>query len=345
MNRIQPFRRLRLATLGLTLGAVLVVSSLPAAAPALAAGTAAVRIDPATVPAAGPGAGFSVQVVSNTSVNASGIQTSVTFDKTLLQITALSRPATGWGTAPTFIGPTGDLTAPANVATAISQANGSGKLATIAANLTPPAFLPSGVDQGFLNITFQVIGCPVAPASTTLLGLPTGAIDAVVLDGTGDPAVVTATGSIVTPCSNNTGNAGTRVTSTLDPGFLALQVDANFNIPLIRQVTNTANVPVKVFSDGVWTLNVSDAMPVGKNPPDRGHMTNALPATKRLADPMKARYDAEPLRSLDQPFANTNVTSGTGTATPVVTLSQFVGPTDPPANYSIVLVFTATSGF
>ena len=44
-------------------------------------------------------------------------------------------------------------------------------------------------------------------------------------------------------------------------------------------------------------------------------------------------------------MANTDVTSGAGTATPVVTLSQFVGSSDSAASYSIVLTFTATSGF
>jgi hypothetical protein len=116
-------------------------------------------------------------------------------------------------------------------------------------------------------------------------------------------------------------------------------------MPLARQVTNQANVPVKIYSDGTWTLNVADSLAGGKLEADRGHMTDGIPATKRLAAAMTAQYDALPERGLDQPVANTNLLSDFGTATPIVTLRQFVGPSDPPASYSMTLVFTATSGF
>ena len=342
MNRIQRVRRFRLASLVMTLGAVLAVS-IPAAAPALAAGTATVRIDPATEPAAGPGASFTVQVISNASVATSGVQASVTFDKAILQITGVTR-GSGWASASTFIGPNGDLTVAANMAAAIATANGTGKLATVAAHQTPPTTVGTG-DQVFLNVTFQVVGCAaVGGPGTTPVGLPVGPADAVVLDDTGSQAVVTATGGTVTPCSNNTGNGSTHVTSSLDAGFLSLEINPAYTIPLIRQVTNTVDVPVKVFSDGTWTLNVSDSMPSGKAAGDRGHMTDAIPATTRLAAPMQA-VSGGPVRTLDQPTTNTDVTSGAGTATPIVTLSQFVGSSDSAASYSIVLTFTATSGF
>jgi hypothetical protein len=345
VNRNQRARRSRLATLALTLGAVFTVSILPAVAPVMAAGTATVRIDPAVEPAAGPGASFTVQVISNASGTSSGVQTTVTFDKAVLQITAVTRPATGWGTAQTFVGPTGNLTVAANLAAAIATANGTGRLGTVAANLDPPTTLPTG-DQVFLNVTFQVVGCPAAGGPTTIgLDLPVGPADAVVLDGAGDPATVTTTGSTVTPCANNTGNTTTHVTSTLGAGFLSLEVAPNFTIPLIRSVTNTVNVPVKIFSDGSWTLNVSDSMtPAGKAAADRGHMIDAVPTTKRLSTPMQA-VSGGPVVTLDQPVANTNVTNGAGTATPVVTLSQLVAAADPAASYRIDLTFTATSGF
>lgn len=353
MNRTQRVRRFRLATLALSVGAVLAMS-LPAALPVLAAGNATAKVLPAVEPATGPGGTFTVNVVSNADVATTTFQATVKFDPALLQIVSVSRPATGWGATPNFVGPTGDLTVAANLAAAVAIANGSGELATVAAFLTPPATIPAGADQGFLDITFQVIRCPSPITATTDISLKTsaGGADTQVLDASGDPAVLTVVKSTVTPCSNSTDNATTHVTSTLDGGFLSLKVDPGFQIPLLRLVTNTVDVPVKVFSDGGWTLKVDDAMTGGKNAADRGHMTQATPF-RRLALPMQAYavpFSTPPgplVRTLDQTAPGaTDLITGSGIATQLVTLSQYVGPTDPgPASYSINLVFTATSGF
>jgi hypothetical protein len=330
----------------LSLGALLAVSSIPAAAPALAAEPADVYIQSPNVSVAGPGSTFDVQVM-NIGPNgaASGIQASVTFDKSLLQLVSVARPATDWGTADIFIGPTGDLTQAAKMAAAIAAANGTGKLASVAASFTPPTTLDTTNDVTFLLLRFQVVACPAAPATTTQIGLPVGPADTLVLDGAGEPAApITGLGATVTPCVSNTGNPITRVSSSLEAGFLGLQVDPNISIPLIRQVENSVDVPVQVFSDGIWSLKVEDAMPAGKTAPDRGHMTDGIPATKRLALPMSAQVDGQPVRTLDvDPIGD--LVSDEGIQTPVVTLRQFVGPSDPPASYSIELVFTATSGF
>jgi hypothetical protein len=350
VNRTQRVRRFRLASATLSLGAILVAGSLMTALPALAAGTGTVRIDPSTAPAAGPGSTFTISVISNAAVTTTGIQASVTFDKSLLQIMSVARPGTDWGTGTPFIGPSGDLTIAANLATAIAQANGTGKLSTVATQLpqpqppTPANVIAANSDATFLLVTFVVVACPTAPATTTPINLPVGPGDTALNDGTGDPVTVTATGTTVTPCSSSTGNTTTHVTSSLDAGFLALEVAPNYPIPLIRQVNNSVDVPVKIFSDGIWTLNVSDSMPAGKLASDRGHMTQDTPYA-RLANPMTAQHEAEALRTLDQPFANTNVTSGAGTATPVITLRQLVTPADPAGTFSIPLTFTATSGF
>src|SRR5262245_1193251 len=194
VNRTQRVRRFRLAPAALSLGAILVASSLMTALPGLAAGNATIRIDPATEPAAGPGSTFTVQVISNADVMSSGIQASITFDKTLLQISSVGRPAGDWGTAPTFVGPSGDLTVAANVASAIATANGTGKLATVAANRTPPSVTPASTDQTFLLVTFVVVACPSGGATTTPIGLPVGPGDAVLVDAAGDPASVTTSG-------------------------------------------------------------------------------------------------------------------------------------------------------
>src|SRR5262249_27736938 len=134
--------------------------------------------------------------------------------------------------------------------------------------------------------------------------------------------------------------------SSLAAGFLTVEVPPTLNIPLARNVTNTAQLNVNVLSDGTWTVNVSDSLlPPGKLAADRGHMTDAVPATRRLAAPPQAVYDGQPVRPLDQPFANTNVASGSGSVALPIVLSQVVGSSDPGGLYSITVLVTATSGF
>lgn len=333
-------------SLALTTATVLAVS-LPAAAPAMAAGTGTVALAPSTVPAAGPGATFQVTVRSNASVDANGIQATVQFNKSLLQITSVARTAgSAWGNAATFIGPRGDLTVAANLANQIADANGTGSLSTIAAQVTPGSGTPaaSGVDQPFLTLTFLVVTCP-ASGSTTPITLPSGPSNTVLNDANGDPVAITLAGATVTPCSANTGLDTTRVTSTMGAGFLEILVPDATTIQLSRSVTNSVDIPVKVFSDGTWTLNVADSMPAGKLAADRGRMVDTVPTTKRLTLPIQAQVDAGPIRTLDQPQASTNVMSGQSSQEPLVTLYQAVGPTDAGGSYSIGIQFTATSGF
>jgi hypothetical protein len=240
----------------------------------------------------------------------------------------------------------------------VANANATGDLNTIAASYTDPAggSVPTG-NADFLDITFQVIACGTG---TTNINLPVGPSDTVVTDSTGSVITPTTTGSVVTPCTGNTGNTTTHVTSSLTAGYLSLTLQnaadptgAALAIPLARGVTNTATETAVIFSDGNWTLNVSDAMPSGKLVGDRGHMTDANPSTKRLAAPMQAYVPIPPatnppgllVRTLDQPTASTNVWTGSASQNVPVVLSQVVGPTDPQSSYSIVLVFTATSGF
>jgi hypothetical protein len=355
VNRIQRVRRFRLAPLALTMAALLAVS-IPAAVPALAAGSGTVQVDQTSpLPAGGPGATFQITVSSTSDVAVSGVQTSVAFDKSLFAITTVARPSgTDWGTAPQFIGPAGNLGVAANMTAAINSANGSGKLATVAATFscdTQPCTLPT-LPAGphlFLTVTFRVLACPAAGGPTTSdVSLPIGAADSYLQDGAGDPVGIGATASKVSvqPCVGTTSNSTTHVTSTLDAGFISVEVPPTLTIPLLRQVNNTSILNVNVITDGTWTLNVSDSMPAGKLAADRGHMTDAIPATKRLALPMQAQASGGSLRTLDQPTANTNVATGSGSSSLPITLSQFVGSSDPgPASYTIVLTVTATSGF
>ena len=213
MNRIQRVRRFRLATLVMTLGAVLAVS-IPAAAPALAAANDTIRISPASSAAGGNGSSFTVKVITNTGTNAaSGVQASITFDQTALQITAVARSAapSGWATAPVF--------QPSNIPAAITAANGSGKLATVAASFIGST-VPNGADNAFIDVTFQVTNCPASGSLS--LGLPIGPADAVLLDVNGATiSPITATGATVTctpPQANDFSIAANPATLSIPQG-------------------------------------------------------------------------------------------------------------------------------
>jgi hypothetical protein len=293
VNRNQRVRRLGLATTALSLGATLAVSGLMGVVPVLAAGTGTVVINPSgnptPIPAGGPGATFSVDVVSNASVATSGVQASVVFDKTVLQITGVTR-GSGWSSAPVFIGPpASDLTVAANMAATIASANANGKLATVAASQTSGS-TTANVDQSFLTITFQVIGC--GSSSTTAITLPTGASDTLMTDTTAGQVAITTTGATVEPCHGNTGNQTTHVTGSMSSGYLSLSLaNASVSMPLTRNATNTATENASVFSDGVWTLNVQDATTEpGYVAADFGHMSGSYNSTHtRLAAAMKAQ--------------------------------------------------------
>jgi hypothetical protein len=165
------------------------------------------------------GGSFSVKVIANATVGMSGVQATVTFDKTKLQLTTATRAAAWDGAA---------ILQPANLATAITTANTSGKFKKIAAAFLPPDFLPSG-DQDFLSLTFKAIGC--GPAT---IGLPIGPEDGLVLDGSdatygatvkgtkGVGATVTIGGCTAAPSPS----AGASAAASASPGASAAPTDA-----------------------------------------------------------------------------------------------------------------------
>jgi hypothetical protein len=193
VNRIQRARRFRLASLALTLGAVLAVSIFPAAAPALAGPNDTIKITPAAPVAGANGSTFTVNVVANAAVATNGVQASVTFDKAVLQIQSAAYAATGYGALPTKT----PAPAPApGLTNAITAANGSGKLATISTADFSDSIPAGGADKAFFSVTFSVVACPAS--GTTNLGLPVGGLDALFTYDTGlsviaDPVTTGAT--------------------------------------------------------------------------------------------------------------------------------------------------------
>jgi len=141
---------------------------------------------------------FKITIVQNAPGPTSGAQATVTFDKTKVQVKSIERGHLYAG-SPVY--------QPPDIPGAISQANSSGKLQTIAAAFLPPDSVPAG-EQDFLIITFSTIGCGKVD-----FGLPVGTFDtAYMIDGTeagwGNSLPVAATGASVTVDCAATGPAG-----------------------------------------------------------------------------------------------------------------------------------------
>src|SRR5262245_52130536 len=200
---------------GLSTAALLLVASLGLAHPVAASG-GSLRIEPPVqrVPA---DATFTAHIVANADVPTSGAGATITFDPSLLQISAVVRGA-AYADASVFSGAS---------AAAITAANTSGKLIGVAAAFLPPDAVPAG-DAAFLDVTFKAIGC-----GTASLGLPTGVTDASLLDGRPDTygaalPVGTVAGSVIL-CSS----------LRIEPPVQRVAADATFT----AHVVANADVP------------------------------------------------------------------------------------------------------
>ena len=167
------------------------LASLGFAAGASAASvTGTIKLDPATTQVDNGGT-FNIKVISNTTVPISGVSASITFNKSVVQVTSIGR-ASAWGSAPLFL---------AADATAISTANQKGVLKGVASSFFPPTSVPAGA-QDFVTVTFKAIAC-----GTVALGLPIGKTnsDTQLLDGRsatyGNAIKITTTGATVTVCN------------------------------------------------------------------------------------------------------------------------------------------------
>ena len=149
-------------------------------------------IDPATSDIA-DGATFNVRVVENATVAVSGVSATITFNKGILQVTSVTR-GSAFASAPLFL---------AGDAAAIASANKSGKLQNVAVAFFPPTSVPAG-KQEFLTVGFKAIAC-----GTVDMTVPTGRVDATMLDGRtatyGVNLKLTTTGATVTVCGGVAG--------------------------------------------------------------------------------------------------------------------------------------------
>jgi hypothetical protein len=168
--------RAAIATIGIAALAAGAVLSAPL--DAIAAGNT-LSLNPATKSVTS-GTTFTVTVVGTTSGTVGGTSASVTFDKTLLHVTAIAKGADWTGAGAIWAGwPT-----PVNMTTYLTTANGAGKVPLIGAALLTGS-LPAGAHTLY-TITFQA----VAPGSA-VVGLPIGPVDGAMIDGTGGTITVT----------------------------------------------------------------------------------------------------------------------------------------------------------
>jgi len=226
--------RSRLAAL--SAGAMFLLASVFVPATALAAGSGTVSLTPANV-GTSVGSTFFVDIVSNATVASSGASASVNFDQTKLQIVSVTQPApgSGWnqgGSA--YVLPT---------ASDIANANASGHLKGIGAFFTDgTSSLPAATNETLARVTFFA-----SATGNSNITLPTSGSDvAAITDGTaasyGSPVAITTSGTAVstTAGSGSTTSQVTNVTGSVDNGFVSLACPASVQVPLVRNVTNTA---------------------------------------------------------------------------------------------------------
>ena len=197
--------------LALVLATVLAIMGIAGAASA-ATVTGTLRIDPATTTVA-QGGTFSMKVISNTTVATSGVSVSITFDKSIVQVTTVTR-SPAWAGAQLFL---------AADAAAIATANQKGVLKGVtAAFISPPASVPAG-DQEFVTIGFKAVGC-----GTVTMGTPIGTTnsDSTLLDGRaatyGASIKLTTAGATVTVCGGAAGSGAPGASSSAQPSDSAL---------------------------------------------------------------------------------------------------------------------------
>jgi hypothetical protein len=203
---VQSRRAVRLA-----LVLALLPASLGIAGGVSAAGvTGTVRLDPSTTQVDN-GATFSINVISHTTVPISGVSASITFNKSVLQVTTITR-APAWASAALFL---------AGDAPAIATANQKGVLKNVAASFFPPGSVPAG-DQQFITVGFKAVACGTV---TMTVPISKNQTDATMVDGRaaayGAAIKITTTGATVTVCQGGAGasqSAGPGASGSTDPG-------------------------------------------------------------------------------------------------------------------------------
>jgi hypothetical protein len=145
------------------------------------------------------GDSFTVHIIGNTAGKVSGAEASLTFDKTLLQVTAIAKGANWTAASATWVG---WPTAP-NLPTFLVNANAAGKIPGIAATFLDGSSYLAGGDRELYSVTFSAIA-----NGSTSLDLPIGPADGYMTDGEtanyGLPLSLVATPGSVTVAAHPT---------------------------------------------------------------------------------------------------------------------------------------------
>ena len=185
------------ATLGIAIGIT--------ATPVLAA-SPTLRISPATSSVAAVGGSVTVNVVVNSPVAVQGAQATVTFSKSLLQITSVTR-GTEWASADLFLG---------GASADIAKANTTGSLANVAATYIVGT-VPAG-DSSFLAITFKAAACGKATVGLPVFSGSGAAVGGLLLSSSGATVKVTATSGTINICSGSSSSASPSTAASASPG-------------------------------------------------------------------------------------------------------------------------------
>jgi hypothetical protein len=174
---------------------------------AFAAGpTATLRLDPSTQNVANGGT-FSVKVIQNASVPTSGTAVTITFNKSIAQVSTITRGA-AFAQAPLYL---------AADATAIANANKSGKLKGVAAAFFPPGSVPAG-DQEFITIGFKAVGCGALPLAFALDKRNDGMLDGRQATYGASLKITGTTGASATVCDASASQTAPSPGASLEPG-------------------------------------------------------------------------------------------------------------------------------
>ncbi len=195
---VARLRRIGRVAVSLGIGVSLAVGMVGAPAVTTATVSDSLRVAAAST-AASIGDSFTVHIIGNTAGKVSGAEASLTFDKTLVQVTSIAKGANWTAAAATWVGwPTA-----LNLATFLANANAAGKIPGIAATfLDGSSFLAAG-DHELYSVTFSAIA-----NGSTSLDLPIGPADGYMTDGEtanyGLPLSLTATPGSVTVAAHPT---------------------------------------------------------------------------------------------------------------------------------------------
>jgi hypothetical protein len=232
--------------------AVLAVS-LPAAVPALAAAGDKVKFDQSSVSAGAINSTFTLKVSSNTVTKMQGIQVGFDFNKTYLNLTAISRAGTACDTSADFscvnasnywinadTKPNGT-----NVANSNTAGQSLGWAASYNQSIeTAGGTIPVGTDVQFLNLTFKVIACPANGVIPAAAG-DTAAIQLIPAVGTTAGTQFTdTTGGPVTPVAADLGTVDVTCTPPVADDFSLSASPTTVSVSLPTSGSNTGSTTV-----------------------------------------------------------------------------------------------------